>query len=66
MNYWEKIVSEAWKKFNLVAEECFSYGIKNLFISGLVYTARMFSPVIERLIKKLKRIMKSLKISVKS
>ena len=36
------------KNFRSMVEKCHTYGIKNVFISGLVYTIRIGLPVLER------------------
>ena len=36
------------KNLRSMVEKCHSYGIKNVFISGLVYTTRIGLPVLER------------------
>ena len=39
------------KNLRSMVEKCHTYGIKNLFISGLVNTTRIGLPVLERLMK---------------
>ena len=36
------------KNLRSVVDKCLSYGVKNAFISGLVYTTRIGLPVLER------------------
>ena len=36
------------KNLRSMVEKCYTYGIKNVFISGLVYTKRIGLPVLEK------------------
>ena len=36
------------KNLRSIVEKCYTYGIKNVFISGLVYTTRKGLPVLEK------------------
>ena len=44
------------KSLRSMVEKCHTYGIKDLFISGLVYTARIGLPVLEKTHKMIVRL----------
>ena len=41
-------IENLWNNLRSMVEKCHTYGIKNVFVSGLVYTTRIGLPVLER------------------